>query len=60
LATVVRLQAGVQEQARAALETLTQHDVVGQREDGRYAFTVELMRRWVVRRRGWWGGLRGR
>jgi DNA-binding IclR family transcriptional regulator len=33
----------------AALETLARHDVVAE-EDGRWRFTVELMRRWVLRR----------
>jgi len=32
-----------------ALETLARHDVVME-EDGRWQFTVELMRRWVARR----------
>jgi hypothetical protein len=34
---------------QAALETLERHDVVVQRE-GRWTFTVELMRRWVATR----------
>ncbi|MFP4440539.1 MAG: ATP-binding protein, partial [Chloroflexaceae bacterium] len=38
------------EPARAALDMLEQHDVVAQ-HDGRYGYTVELMRRWVVRRK---------
>jgi hypothetical protein len=37
------------EQARAALATLAQHDVVTE-QDGRCVYTVELMRRWVARR----------
>jgi hypothetical protein len=36
------------EQIRAALATLRHHDVVAEQE-GRYHYTVELMRRWVVR-----------
>jgi hypothetical protein len=35
---------------RAALETLQRHDVVTER-DGKYDYTVELMRYWVARRR---------
>ncbi|MEC4881792.1 MAG: ATP-binding protein [Scytonema sp. PMC 1070.18] len=38
-------------QAQAALETLQRHDVIKQ-ENGQYAYTVELMRRWVAQRRG--------
>lgn len=39
-----------EEQPRRALQTLSDHDVLAER-DGRYFYTVELMRRWVVRRR---------
>jgi len=39
------------EQVDAALATLICHDVIHATEAGRYAFTVELMRRWVQRRR---------
>ena len=40
---------GVEPQAvSSALETLQQHDVVIEAE-GRWRFTVELMRRWVAR-----------
>jgi hypothetical protein len=35
-------------QVQAALETLQRHDVV-MHNDGQYLYTVELMRRWVVR-----------
>lgn len=35
------------ENVQRALETLARHDVVMQ-EDGRWKFTVELMRRWVA------------
>ncbi|MEH2005509.1 ATP-binding protein [Nostoc sp.] len=38
-------------QVQAALETLQRHDVIKQ-ENGQYAYTVELMRRWVAQRRG--------
>jgi hypothetical protein len=38
------------EPTRAVLDTLVQHDVVAHR-DGHYVYTVELMRRWVVRRK---------
>jgi hypothetical protein len=38
------------QQAEAALATLTTHDVVRATETGEYAFTVELMRRWVEQR----------
>jgi len=37
------------EEVGRALETLAQHDVVMEK-DGRWQFTVELMRRWVARR----------
>jgi AAA+ ATPase superfamily predicted ATPase len=37
------------EEVRSALETLMRHDVVME-EDGRWQFTVELMRRWVAQR----------
>jgi AAA+ ATPase superfamily predicted ATPase len=37
------------EEVRSALETLVRHDVVMD-EDGRWQFTVELMRRWVAQR----------
>lgn len=39
-----------EEQARRALQALSDHDVLTER-DGRYVYTVELMRRWVARRR---------
>ncbi len=46
------VRAGLEEEAvRAALETLARDEVVRE-EDGRWVFTVELMRRWVVWR---WG-----
>ncbi len=38
-------------QAQTALETLQRHDVIKQ-ENGQYAYTVELMRRWVAQQRG--------
>lgn len=34
----------------AALETLARHDVIKEEDDGRWHFTVELMRRWVLQR----------
>ena len=39
------------EQVQAALGTLQRHDVLKQ-QDGRYLYTVELMRRWVAQRTG--------
>jgi hypothetical protein len=39
----------VLENVRRALETLARHDVVTQ-ENGRWRFTVELMRRWVAQK----------
>jgi hypothetical protein len=46
----VARQAGLAlEEVGRALETLARHDVVME-EDGRWQFTVELMRRWVARR----------
>ena len=39
------------EQVQSALKTLQRHDVVKQ-QDAKYFYTVELMRRWVVRRTG--------
>ncbi|ASC72602.1 hypothetical protein XM38_035600 [Halomicronema hongdechloris C2206] len=38
------------QQVEAALATLISHDVIHATAAGRYAFTVELMRRWVQRR----------
>jgi hypothetical protein len=38
------------QQAETALTTLQTHDVVRMSESGEYAFTVELMRRWVEQR----------
>jgi len=37
------------EEVARALETLARHDVV-MKEDGRWQFTVELMRRWMAQR----------
>jgi predicted Rossmann fold nucleotide-binding protein DprA/Smf involved in DNA uptake len=43
-------QAGLTlEEVHAALETLARHDVV-KKENDRWQFTVELMRRWVVQK----------
>jgi len=44
-------QAGlVPEEVGRALETLARHDVVMMEADGRWQFTVELMRRWVTQK----------
>ncbi len=37
-------------EVEGALKTLARHDVVEEEEDGRWRFTVELMRRWVLQR----------
>jgi hypothetical protein len=48
---VLAVNAGLtEEQARSALATLIKHDVVAETQ-GRYAFTVPLMRRWVQRQK---------
>jgi DNA-binding transcriptional ArsR family regulator len=37
-------------EVESALKTLARHDVIQEEEDGRWRFTVELMRRWVLQR----------
>jgi DNA-binding transcriptional ArsR family regulator len=37
-------------EVEGALKSLARHDVVQEEEDGRWRFTVELMRRWVLQR----------
>jgi hypothetical protein len=50
LAKIIRETGLSSDKVRAALDTLRRHDVIVERE-GKYAFAVELMRRWVAQRK---------